>query len=502
MTSPSVLLRPTGRSPAADRTRSIALAIILTCQLMVVLDATIVNVALPDIQRALHFSTSGLSWVLNAYTLTFGGLLLLGARVGDILGRRRTFIIGIALFTGSSLLGGFALSPGWLLAARALQGVGGAIAAPQALALLTTMFDEGRERTRALGLYAAVSIGGAAVGLIAGGILTEFVSWRWVLFVNVPIGIALLLATPRFLPESERHRGRFDFAGAITSTLGMVGLVYGFVSAASDGWRSPETIGAFAVGAVLLTLFLAIESHTMEPITPLGLFRDRNRAASYVGRLLLVAGMFGMFFFLTQFMQNVLGYSPLATGLGFLPLTVALFSTSQLSARVLVERYGAKPVMVLGISLSTLGTAWLTQLTVHSSYLSILGPLVLFGAGNGLAFVPLTAASLAGVDRRHAGAASGLVNVMQQVGGSLGLAILVTVFGAASRHAAQVHTPGESPIAYQHHVLADAISTAFIGSAVFTAGTLAVIVLVLRTRRVFPPVVERPEASAELVEAD
>ncbi len=474
----------------ADRARSVALAVILTCQLMVVLDATIVNVALPDIQRALHFSTSGLSWVLNSYTLCFGGLLLLGARVGDILGRRRTFAFGIGLFTVSSFAGGFALSPGWLLGARALQGVGAAVASPQALALLTTMFAEGRERTRALGLYAAVSIGGAAVGLIAGGILTEWASWRWVLFVNVPIGIALLLATSRFLPESERHRGRFDVAGAVTSTLGMVALVYGFVSAATDGWRSTDTVGAFVAGIALLALFLVIESHTMEPITPLGLFLDRNRAASYVARLLLVAGMIGMFFFLTQFMQIVLGYSPLITGLGFLPLTVALFSASQLSARVLVERYGAKPVMVLGISLSTLGMSWLTQLSVHSGYLSVLGPLVLFGAGNGLAFVPLTATSLAGVDRRHAGAASGLVNVMQQVGGSLGLAILVTVFGTASRHAARLHSAGESAVAYQHHVLADGIATAFAGSAVFTAGTLAVIVFVLRTRPVAVPAVE------------
>ncbi len=319
---------------AGTSRRGVVLAVILVCQLMIILDATIVNVALPKIQSALGFSTANLSWVINAYALTFGGLLLLGARAGDVLGRRRTFLAGIALFTLASLAGGFAQTSGALLAARAIQGVGAALAAPSALALLTTMFPEGRERMRALGYYTAVSIGGSAVGLVAGGILTEWASWRWVMFVNVPIGIVLLLAAWRVLPETARHQGRFDLLGALTSTLGMASLVYGFVQAATDGWGAQTTVIAFTAGVVLLVVFVLNELRAPSPITPLRLFTNRNRSVSYVARLLLVAGMFGMFFFLTQFLQDVLGYSPLITGLGFLPLTAMLFIASQASARL------------------------------------------------------------------------------------------------------------------------------------------------------------------------
>ena len=448
---------------------------------MVVLDATIVNVALPDIRGALHFSTAGLSWVLNAYTLAFGGLLLLGSRAGDLLGRRRTFTSGIALFTLASLAGGFAQNAGELLAARGIQGIGGALAAPQALALLTTMYADGRERTRALGLYTAVSIGGSAVGLIAGGLLTEWVSWRWVLFVNVPIGLALLALTPRFLPESERHTGKFDLAGALTSTIGMSSLVYGFVRAGTSGWSNTETIAAFVVGVVLLGSFLMVEARADQPITPLALFADRSRIGSYVARLLLVAGMFGMFFFLTQFLQEILGYTPLRTGLAFLPLTIALFIASQATARGLGELIGPKRLMVAGTALATVGMAWLTQISAHSSYLSVLGPLLLFGFGNGVAFVPLTATALAGVDRQHAGAASGLVNVMQQVGGTLGLAVLVTIYGTSARHTHQV--PGSSALERANHALAHGTSTAFIGSAVFSLAAVTAIALLIRTRK-------------------
>ena len=457
----------------------LVLATILTCQLMVVLDATIVNIALPDIRHALNFSSASLSWVINAYTLTFGGLLLLGARAGDLLGRRRTFGAGIAIFTVASLAGGFASSSSLLLAARAAQGVGAALAAPSALALLTTMFPDARQRTRALGWYTAVSIGGSAVGLVAGGILTQLVSWRWVLFVNVPIGIAVLLAARASLPETPRRSGHVDLVGAFTSTIAMTSIVYAFVRAASDGWSDVIALTAFGVGGLLLIVFVLAESRAPTPITPLRLFADRNRSASYVARLLLVGGMFGMFFFLTQFLQDVLGYSPVRSGLAFLPLTVALFAASQLSARALSDRVPAKLLMVGGLLLSTTGLLWLTQLSATSGYVSLLGPLVLFGTGNGLAFVPLTSASLAGVAPADAGAASGLINVTQQVGGALGLAVLVSVFGAASRGASE-HAVGLSEVARNQAAFIAGADRAFTVSAMFLLATVAVIAFVVR----------------------
>ncbi len=325
--------------------RGIALALVLGAQLMIILDMTVVNIALPSIARGLHFSEPNLSWVLNAYTLTFGGLLLLGGRAGDILGRRRVFIAGIALFTAASLAGGLATSAAWLLAARAAQGVGGAFASPAVLALIAASFAEGRERTRALSIYTGVAMGGGSVGLVLGGVITEWVSWRWVLFVNVPIGIAVALTAPLFLPESQRQPGRFDMVGALTSTLGMTSLVYGFIQAASHGWGDRMALAAFAAAAVLLTAFLVNESRAVQPITPLRLFADRGRAGSYLTRLLLVAGMFGMFYFLTQFVQDILGFSPLEAGFSFLPMTAALFAVSRLSPRLLA-RFGAKPLMV------------------------------------------------------------------------------------------------------------------------------------------------------------
>jgi EmrB/QacA subfamily drug resistance transporter len=454
--------------------------VILTCQLMVVLDGTIVNIALPNIRHSLGFSTASLSWVLNAYTLSFGGLLLLGARAGDILGRRRTFVWGIALFTAASLLGGFAQNPAQLLVARATQGIGGAFASPAALALLMSMFSDGRERTRAIGMYTAVSVGGSAFGLLAGGVLVQWVSWRWVLFVNVPIGIAVVAIGRLCLPETTRARGAFDLVGALTSTVGMASLVYGFVRAATDGWGDTETIVAFVVGLVLLAGFVLTERRAASPITPLGLFADRNRASSYVARLFMVAGMFGMFFFLSQFLQNILGYSPIETGEAFLPITIALFLASQASARYLIERFGAKPLMVFGISLSAVGLLWLTQLSASSSYPSLLASLVLFGTGNGLAFVPMTVGTLAGVAAEDSGAASGLVNVMQQVGGSLGLAVLVTVFGAASRNA-RSHPDGLTGTALDHHAFTVGADRAFMVAAGFVIATLLLIIVAIRS---------------------
>jgi len=491
------------RPPGAARRGyhpALALTIIAASQLMVVLDATIVNIALPQMQQALNFSTTSLSWVLNAYTLTFGGLLL-GGRAGDILGRRRMFVAGILVFTLASFLGGLATSSGWLLAARALQGVGAAIAAPTALSLITTNFPEGTERNRAFGVFSAVAVSGGAIGLLAGGMLTSWLSWRWVLFVNVPIGILLAVLAPLYIAESERQPGRFDLGGALTSTAGMTALVYGFIRAAQEGWSDLGTIGSFAAAAVLLAVFFSIETRTRQPITPLHLFRERDRAGSYVIMLALAAAMFGQFFFLTLFVQDVLGYSPLRAGLAFLPITAAIVMTSQFAARSL-PRIGPKRLMTGGALLAAAGLAWLTQVTVTSSYLTgILGPMLLFGLGMGLLFVPLTIVAVSGVAPHEAGAASSLLNVTQQVGGSLGLSILVTVFGTASRNEAttqvgqflanasselqaQFQQTGQLPAQYAHQVLAHGISTAFQLAAVFALLALAVAMVVIRTRTV------------------
>jgi EmrB/QacA subfamily drug resistance transporter len=406
--------------------------------------------------------------------LTFGGLLLLGARAGDILGRRRTLVLGVAIFTVASLLGGIAQNSGELLAGRALQGVGGALASPASLALLMSKFSEGRERTRAIGYYTAVSVGGSAVGLIVGGVLVQWVSWRWVMFVNVPIGIAVVVLGRMVIDDSDQTRvsGPFDLPGALTSTGGMASLVYGFVRAASDGWSDVPAIVAFLLGVVLLVAFVGIERSATSPITPLRLFADRNRLAAYLGRLLVVAGTNGMFFFLSQFLQSHQHYSPIANGEAFLPITIALFAASQLTSRGLVDRVGAKPLMVFGIAITMVGIVWLTQLSLASHYPAmILGPLVLIGTGNGLAFVPMTSAALHGVDDRDAGAASGLVNAMQQVGGALGLAILVTVFGDVNRHQLQ-HPGGLRGPALINHAYVVGIDWVFAGATVFMVLTL------------------------------
>jgi EmrB/QacA subfamily drug resistance transporter len=479
-----------GTVPRPDR-RGIALALVLGAQLMIILDMTVVNIALPSIARGLHFSAPSLSWVLNSYTLTFGGLLLLGGRAGDILGRRRVFIAGITLFTAASLAGGLATSAAWLLAARAVQGAGGAIASPAVLALITASFSEGRERTRALGIYTAVAMGGGSLGLVLGGVITEWVSWRWVLFINVPIGIVVALTAPLFLTESQRQPGRFDITGALTSTAGMTALVYGFIRAASDGWGDGVALGAFAAAIVMLGLFLLNESRARQPITPLRLFADRGRAGSYLARLLLVAGMFGMFFFLTQFVQDILGFSPLRAGISFLPMTAALFGVSRLSPRLLA-RFPGQALMVTGLLPVVTGMTWLSRITPGTGYLAgVLGPMLLIGAGMGLVFVPLTMASLAGVRPEDSGAASSMVNVTQQVGGSLGLAILVTAFSSASRDAARHRLAHLAPLAEAHHVVVTGMASAFTLAAIFDVAALLVVLAIIRGRA--------PQAAARLV---
>ena len=471
--SPASETAPGGKAPHS----TVFLLVILTAQLMVVLDTTIVNVALPHIQAGLGFSATGLSWVLNAYLLTFGGLLLLGARAGDLLGRRVTFLSGIALFTASSLLGGLAVTSWQLLAARALQGVGAALAAPSALALLTTVFSEGAERVRAIGLFTTVSAAGGAVGLVAGGILTELVSWRWVMFVNVPIGLAVLLFGRTVLTETHRRHGRFDLAGALTSTFGMSAVVLGLVEAASAGWSAPVTVGSLGVGLALLALFVQVESRAPEPILPMRLFLDQTRTAANVARGLLYAGMFGMFFFLGQYLQDVQHYSPLRAGLCFLPVPATVFASSQLTSRVLVRRLPVKALMLSGISASATSLLLLTQLHADSPYVQVLVSLLLMGAGAGTALVTLTTASLAHVAPDDAGAASGLVNVVQQVGAALGLAVLVTVSSAATTASGAA---GGAPAAGSPIGALSGLDVVFAASAVFALAAFALVAAMVR----------------------
>jgi EmrB/QacA subfamily drug resistance transporter len=446
------------------------LGIILATYLMIVLDVSVVIAALPKIQSSLHFSATSLSWVQSSYTLSFGGLLLLGARAGDILGRRRMLVAGIVLFTAASLAGGLAPSAAWLLGARAVQGIGAAIAAPSTLALLTTTFREGRERTRAIAYYSAVAGGGGSVGLVLGGMLTDWISWRWGLFVNVPIGLAIVLLAPRFLPETERRSGRFDVTGALTSTFGMTALVYGFVRAASDGWLDRFTLASFAAGALLLAAFVVTERRAEQPITPLHLFASRQRSGAYIARVLVTGGIFSSFFFMTQYLQGVDRYSALQAGLAFLPMTAVMFAMGRVVPS-LVRRFGDAPVLIAGLTIAVLGLGWLSRLSAGTGYFPhIAVPLAILGIGIGIAFTPLTTAAIAGVAARDAGAASGLLNVSQQVGGSLGLGILITLFAAAES--------GSTSSARQE--LAHAVSVSLTGSVVFLALALAVVVALIR----------------------
>ncbi|HXQ76040.1 MAG TPA: MFS transporter, partial [Acidimicrobiales bacterium] len=466
--APGPVTAPARRRPPNP---SLVLAIILATYLMIILDATIVITALPRIHRTLGFSSTGLSWVQNAYALTFGGFLLLGARAGDILGRRRVFMAGIALFTLASLMGGLADSATWLLVARAVQGVGAAVAAPSTLALLQISFREGPERARAIGAYSAVAGGGGSVGLVLGGMLTTWVSWRWGLFINVPIGTTLIILAPRYLPESERRHGHFDIAGAATSTLGMTALVYGFVRAASAGWGTRITVASFVAGAALLGAFVLTEIRAEQPIMPLHLFASRERSGAYAARMLVVSGMFAMFFFLTQFLQGVRGFSALEAGLAFLPVTAVMFAAARTAPR-LASRVGNTRLLIGGIFLAVVGMAGLSRISADSSYFPRIAlPMLLLGLGIGTALTPLTTAGVAGVEPQDAGAASGVTNVAQQLGSSLGLGILVTVFAAADRAAR--HSPAATARLQTQRALAHAVTTSLRGSAVFLALGLA-----------------------------
>ena len=422
------------------RAKNLALLLLAMTQFVIVIDASIVNVALPSIGRHLHFSRDDLSWVVNAYTLTFGGFLLLGGRMADLLGRRRMFMLGLVLFSLASLGGGLAQSEGWLITARAIQGLGAAIVSPAALSILTNTFSEGAERNRALGIWGAVAGAGGAVGVLLGGILTSGLSWRWVLFVNVPIGIAAATFAPRLLPESRSgdEAQTFDIPGAVTVTAGLALLVYGVVQAVNDGWGSTATLLRLAGAAVLLVAFLVIELRQRHPIMPFSIFRLRTlRGANIVG-LLIGMALFSMFFFISLYLQDVLHYSAIKTGISYLPLAVGIIVSAG-GASVLVTRLGFKPTLIAGLVLIAAGLLWFSRVhTPGGSYLSdVLGPSLLAAFGLGFALVPVTIAAVTGIEPDEAGLASGLINTSQQVGGALGLAILATV--ANSRTQSLLH---------------------------------------------------------------
>ena len=429
------LAGPSDTDVGQSRQLTAALVVISTAQLMVVLDATIVAVALPSIQRDLHFSIANLQWVVTAYTLTFGGLLLLGGRLGDVLGRRRMFVFGLLVFSLASLAGGLATTSGWLIAARAVQGIGAAIAAPTALALIGDTFAEGPSRTRAMGIYAGMSGAGGAIGLLLGGILTDFASWRWVLFVNVPIGALVVVAAPRVLEPSKPLGGKLDIPGALFATAGMTALVYGLVAHPRSGWADPITVTCLGRGVVLLVAFAVIEVRSDHPMLPPRLLRDRNRTASYIVMFGLTGPIFAVSFFLTLLLQTVFGFSPLETGLAFLPFAVGIAATSQVVAK-LMPRIRPRVFVTIGPLLSAIGLLWLSRIDAQSTYGgAVLGPLLVLALGLGFSFVPLVLGATSGVQPADMGVASAVLNTAQQVGGTLGLAVLVTVAAAATRSA-------------------------------------------------------------------
>jgi EmrB/QacA subfamily drug resistance transporter len=490
------------RAQAAPRRLGLALAVIATAQLMVVLDATIVNVALRHIQEALNFSGTNLEWIINAYALAFGGLLLLGGRSGDLLGRRRVFIGGILVFVVASLLGGLATDQAWLIGARVVQGAGAAFAATTSLSLIAVTFPEGRERNRAMGVYAAMSIAGGAVGLIAGGLLTTYLDWRWIFFVNVPIGLAVAFLAPRVLGESERRRGNFDLPGAITGTLGLGALVYGLTNAAtgSDGishWGDTKVIVSLVAAVVLLVSFGFIEMRSRHALVPMSVLRSRDRSGSYLISLCVGTALFGMFFFLTIFVQTVWGWTPLRSGIAYLPMVAMIMVGAGLSSQ-LVARIGARPLIIGGSAIAAGGMFWLSRLTEHSTYAGgLLGPMMLTAIGLGLLFVPMSLVSLAGVPNKDAGAASSLLNAGQQVGGSIGLAVLGTVAwsavynnlhsAAAAAHGAAAHlTPAAAKAAQTaayNHALASGFSRGYLVSAAIALLALIIALVAIRIKR-------------------
>jgi EmrB/QacA subfamily drug resistance transporter len=429
-----------------------ALALIVTAQFMVILDVAIVNVALPSIKTDLDFSQANLQWVISAYAIMFGGVLLLGGRLADLLGRRRLFIAGLVLFSVASLLCGLAWSEASLIGFRALQGLGGALLAPAALSLLTTMFAEGRERNLALGIYGAASGSGAAVGVLLGGLLTSYLSWSWVFFINVPVGIAAIVLTPALLPVGRgalAHR-HFDVAGAATVTSGLMLLVYATTRAASHGWGSPGTLGLFGAAAALVGAFVLIELRSPHPLLPLRIFRSRTLTGANAAMAIVGAVAFSEFFLLTLYLQDVLHYSAVESGLAFTGFALAVVVTSNI-AQLVVSRFGVRPTLTAGLLASALSVAWLTRLPVDGSYFWDLFPaFVLGGAGMGLSFVPVTIASLTGVAPADAGVASGLVNTSRQIGGAVGIAAVSAIAATSTNNYADAHALAPTTVALDH----------------------------------------------------
>jgi EmrB/QacA subfamily drug resistance transporter len=489
---------PPSTAAAASEGRHVNkwLILVIACmaQFMVVLDITVVNIALPSIQTGLNFSSSNLQWVVNGYTLIFGGFLLLGGRAADLLGRKRLFVAGVILFSAASLLNGLAQSSGMLIVGRGLQGLGGALVSPAALAIITTTFTEPGERTKALGIWSAIAASGSAVGLLMGGVLTDIASWRWVFFVNVPIGLVTILLAVRYILESrlEGVRRSYDLAGAATVTGGLVVIVFAIVKAQSFGWGSGRTLGLFAAGVVLLAAFVAIESRSESPLMRLSIFRVRSLAVGDAALLLVGSAMFGMFYFASLYVQEILGYSPLKAGLAFLPVTAGIMIGAGL-AQQLIKRFGVRNVAVVGTTLAALGLLVLTQLPVHGSYAGdLLTGLLPLSIGMGLVFVPLTLMATSGVSADDAGLASGLFNTAQQVGGSLGLAILSTLAASQTSRLLSGHSATRAAATVSgYHV-------AFFAAALMMFGAAGILVVALRKRHLaeVEEAIESGEATA------
>jgi EmrB/QacA subfamily drug resistance transporter len=449
---------------ATPRAKWLALALLCATQFIIILDVSIVNVALPSIDRALDFSPSGLQWVASAYALTFGGFLLLGGRVADLLGRRKMFMVGLVVFALASFACGLSNSAGVLVGARAVQGIGAAIVSPAALSILTTTFEEGRERNTALGVWGAIAGGGGAAGVLLGGILTDTVGWEWIFFINVPIAAIVIALAPRLLQESrvEIDDPSYDFAGAVTVTSGLVLLVYALVGTTTHSWTSPRTIALFAVSAILLIAFIIIEQRAKEPVLPLSIFRLHTLAGANVVGFFLGSSIFSMFFFLSLYQQFVLGYSPLKTGIGYLAIALTIVASAGVS-QAFVTRIGVRPVLTTGMVLLVLGLLWFTQIDTDGSYvIDLLPGYLLAGVGLGFAFVPNTIAALEGVTPAEAGVASGLINTSQQIGGALGVAILTTVAATQTESLGRAAGLAGLTSGYRHAFAAGAIM-AFIG---------------------------------------
>ena len=464
-------------SQATRDQRWIALALLASAMFVVVLDASIVNVALPSIGRDLQFSQDDLSWVVNAYVLVFGGFLLLGGRLADLLGRRRLFIAGLILFVLASLAGGLAQSDGQLIAARSVQGLGAALLSPAALSLVTVLFADGAERNKAMGVWGAVAGSGGAVGVLLGGVLTRWAGWEWVFFVNVPIGLAAAALAPRLLPESRREGHRhFDVAGAASITAGLSVLVYALVDANNAGWTSTQTLGLGALALALVAGFVAIEARTAAPLVPFAILRLRTLTGANAVALLVAAALFSMFFFVSLYMQQVLGYDALKAGVSYLPLALGIIVSAGVASQ-LVTRIGFKPVFVAGLVLTAGGLGWFAQMSPDGSYVGdILFPSLLSAVGLGFAFVPMTIAAVAGVQEREAGLASGLINTSQQIGGALGLAILASV--ANTRTDDAMAAAGGDPSALPRALTEGFQSALYVGTGFAIAGAILATILI------------------------